>query len=436
MGFMVNALLSDCRYRARCRCSCRVGTMIVRQRTHRRLSPIFRAFPQVRSLLGTRRGHGMASPTSIGGQPRRFALGQYLATGGRPGLPRRGQLRAQDRRPGARQSHLGGRCQWPGVKHEVCERLQALPRRRVASLQHTAKIVSPRTLFHRFGTFRCSESRTGPAKQGVPMRKILLASIAGAALLALAPAHAADLGRPVYKAPPPVVPPVPFFSWTGCYIGGHIGGGWGRKDFTDSPDELFFEPAESVHVDTSGFLGGGQVGCDWQLTPNWVIGIEGAAAWADLKGDASVSPDQFLTETFHAKTDFLASVTGRIGWAWDRWLLYAKGGVAWDRDKYDIDFAFSGEVACIIDKPCPEPPLAASETRTGWTVGGGVEWAFWNNWSAKLEYNFYDFGTHRVDFVDTLGQTFPIDVDQRIHTVKFGINYRFNWGKAPVVARY
>ena len=99
------------------------------------------------------------------------------------------------------------------------------------------------------------------------MKKVLLAGITGAALVAGAPTHAADLGRrpPPYKAPPPVVAPVPIFTWTGCYIGGHIGGGWGRK--TASAPELL--PGVSVPGHTSGFLGGGQVGCNYQFLPNW-----------------------------------------------------------------------------------------------------------------------------------------------------------------------
>ena len=133
----------------------------------------------------------------------------------------------------------------------------------------------------------------------------------------------------------------------------------------------------SLDVDTDGFLGGGQIGCDYQFATNWVIGVEGNFSWANISG--SSSPPAFIgTETFDAKTDWLASVTGRLGYAWDRWLLYAKGGAAWAHDKYNIT-TYLGT-------------WATSETRSGWTVGGGLEWAFANNWSAKLEYQFYDFG--------------------------------------------
>ena len=83
-------------------------------------------------------------------------------------------------------------------------------------------------------------------------------------------------------------------------------------------------------------------------------------------------------------------MTGRLGWTWDRWMLYAKGGAAWAGDKYSADI------------PRFDEHILASQTRAGWTVGGGVEWAFWQNWSAKVEYDFYDFGTRDVSFTGTI----------------------------------
>src|SRR6266542_5091555 len=245
------------------------------------------------------------------------------------------------------------------------------------------------------------------------MKKILLAGVAGVALLAGAPAHAADLGRPPpYRPPPPVVVPVPIFSWTGCYIGGHIGGGLASK--TVSASEI--APGISFTGHTIGFLGGGQVGCNYQFAPNWVIGIEGDGSAADIKGEVTATV-LTITGTAHAKTDWIASATGRIGWAWDRWLLYAKGGAAWAGDKYSLFI------------PVFPEQETASETRKGWTVGGGIEWAFWNNWSVKGEYNYYDFGTSSVTLVGTFAgapiQVPGVEIRQRISVGKLGINYRF-----------
>jgi outer membrane immunogenic protein len=262
------------------------------------------------------------------------------------------------------------------------------------------------------------------------------------ALLAGGSANAADLGaRPVYKAPPPVVPPIPLFTWTGCYIGAHVGGGWAHKDFQDDPfnagfiDE-FDAIGRKVGVNPSGFLGGGQVGCDYQFAPNWVFGAEFQLSGADINGDVR---DPFTrAKTLHARTDWLASITGRVGWTWDRWMIYAKGGAAWVRDKIAITEIDDCGAPCGSVVGATDVHGNPTDTRTGWTVGAGVEWAFWNNWSAKVEYQFYDFGSKRDHFFD-VDDVVPYDarIQQQIQSVKVGVNYRFGgWGGPPVAARY
>ena len=250
------------------------------------------------------------------------------------------------------------------------------------------------------------------------MKKILLVGV-GVALMAIPAANAADLGRAVYKAQPPAVVP---FSWTGCYIGGNIGGGWGRE--TASAPTL--APGISVSGDTSGVVGGGQVGCNYQFAPNWVIGIEGDGEAASIKGDVTESVSftdprtggpNTVTGTAHAQTDWIASATGRLGWTWNRVMLYAKGGVAWAGDRYSADLAaFNEHIETRVARP-------------GWTVGGGVEWAFWHNWSAKVEYDYYDFSTRNLTLPGTIfgiPEVVPgINIKENISTVKFGINYRF-----------
>jgi outer membrane immunogenic protein len=140
-------------------------------------------------------------------------------------------------------------------------------------------------------------------------------------------------------------------------------------------------------------------------------------------------------------TDFIATATGRLGYTFGRLgegMVYAKGGAAWARDKYQ----FNGQVsttACGLAQSVPLPPqcvftnptivnpfnFSASETRIGWTVGAGVEWAFWDNWSVKLEYDFLDFSSRTVTFNDPLLGAANISIDQRINEVKLGVNYRF-----------
>jgi outer membrane immunogenic protein len=249
------------------------------------------------------------------------------------------------------------------------------------------------------------------------MKKLLLASAAAVALCV--PAMAADMPTkgPVYKAAP-----APMFSWSGCYVGAQLGGGWGKKEWTDPGigGVLF----SSHHVD--GFVGGGGIGCDWQ-NGQWVFGLQADGNWADLKGH-SIDSLSGGTITDHTRVDALGTATARIGYAWDRSLFYGKGGYAWAHDKYHA----------IVNATGAEF-YHASDTRSGWTLGVGYEVSFAPNWSWKIEYNYMDFGRDRSNFVGGtfLGGVAPFDIQQTVQTVMVGVNYRFGgWGKGPVSAKY
>jgi len=248
------------------------------------------------------------------------------------------------------------------------------------------------------------------------MKKLLLAAAAFAALTAGA-ANAADLAvkAPLYKAPPVV----PVWSWTGCYIGGHVGGLWAKKDWTDrTPGDDFFGQSLGGH-NANGWLGGAQAGCDYQFAGGFVIGIQGDYAWADAKG-SNVDPI-FGVLNQETKVKSLATVTGRVGYAWDRFLGYVKGGGAWERDDYRVSVPAIPGI----------PDVSASQTRSGWTVGIGGEYAFTNFLSGFVEYNYYDFGTHDVTFSDGLT---TVGVKETKNVVRAGLNFRF--GPGPVVAKY
>jgi outer membrane immunogenic protein len=249
------------------------------------------------------------------------------------------------------------------------------------------------------------------------LKKLLLAS---AAVVAGGTAFAADL--PV-KAPLPArVAP---FSWTSCHIGAHVGGGWARSTEFSDPIGANIAPVGSIiQVDNdAGLVGGAQVGCDYQFATNWVIGVAGDFSWADIDGQTN---DPFFAGktigvplTLHSRTNFLASATGRIGYAWDNVLLYGKGGVAWSHNKYQVtNFACAFLVSCST---------GADETRMGWTAGAGVEWAFSPNWSVFAEYNHYGFGGARsLTFTDPAVTSVVFNVETPdIDVVKVGINFRF-----------
>jgi outer membrane immunogenic protein len=274
------------------------------------------------------------------------------------------------------------------------------------------------------------------------MKKILLGSVATGALVAAGSASAADLGtRPVYKAAP-VVAPIPVFSWTGCFVGAHGGWGWGKKDVTKASTFSSTHPrSNSGSMDTSGAIFGGQVGCDYQFASNFVIGVQGTLAGARLTGEMSdiqLFGGTTTTGSIRVRTDWLATVTGRVGvtgWL-PRTLLYVRGGGAWLRERWSFS-----DVEIASNAGNEEFNGTISQTRSGWTIGGGLEYAIAPNWSIFAEFNYYDFGTKNLVRSSASSTAFTtttsIDVRQRIEAVTVGVNYRFNFGKAtPVMARY
>lgn len=239
------------------------------------------------------------------------------------------------------------------------------------------------------------------------MKKFLLGSVALVAL-GFGPAVAADMRRPAPPAPAPVYAPI--YNWSGFYLGAHLGFGF------NGGDDLFGFTGD----DNTGFLAGGQIGFDWQLSPNWVVGLEGQLSWADF--DQSWTAPGFALAR---SGDWLGSITGRLGYTWGPGLLYVKGGWAFADNEYTL--AVNG---------IPATFSSGDNSSNGWTLGAGLEYMFAPSWSAKIEYQYYHFGSETL-IAPLAGPPFVVgvDVDNDVHTVKLGVNYRFNWG-APVVARY
>jgi outer membrane immunogenic protein len=275
------------------------------------------------------------------------------------------------------------------------------------------------------------------------MKHLLLATTAIVMAASASTASAADLSRMPVKAAPVVAG----INWTGCYVGGHVGVGWNRTRFYDPGLPLGIStlgplPGATIDVNSDpGVVGGAQIGCDYQFANNWVLGIAGDFAGTDLRG---VANDPFFAgknggpATLHSRTDWLASVTGRVGYSWDKLLVYGKGGAAFAHDRYGLNnFTAAGGSLCttgaFVFVACNP---TANADRFGWTAGIGVEWMIAPNWSAMIEYNHYGFGNKRLSFSDpnVAGAAFLLDVRQDIDVVKVGVNYRF--GSSPVVARY
>jgi outer membrane immunogenic protein len=267
------------------------------------------------------------------------------------------------------------------------------------------------------------------------MKHISLGVLGVSAVLvaSLSSATAADLP---FKAPPVVAPVA--YDWSGVYFGGNIGGGWSSNDFSDPGlaivGTLLGVPVTQT-VNSSGFLGGAQVGTNYQIG-KLVVGVEGDWDWSRINGGNTTAFGPFLAppilnRTLTADTDWTATATTRIGFAHDNWLFYGKAGGAWEHTKYSDTWALGPGLGPLSGFPLFTG--TGSQTRPGWTVGTGVEYAFWNNWSAKLEYDFMDFGSNTDTISGRILPTvfggipasFGVQNNQQISEVKFGINYKF-----------
>jgi outer membrane immunogenic protein len=217
------------------------------------------------------------------------------------------------------------------------------------------------------------------------MSKYRLVKLGLAAVLlasASAASEAADVQRgPAYRPPPP---PVPFYNWTGFYVGGHLGVGWDDAN--------------------SGFIGGGQVGFNYQITPQWVLGVEADIAGTTIKDDFSVFAGPVVV-TGSASLDWVSTLAPRLGYAFDRWLVYGKFGGAWAHSSVTVNGTIVGVPGAV--------GFAESRTVSGWVLGVGTEYALQGNWTAKVEYNMMDFGNDS-----------PFS-DNKFHVFKAGLNYKF-----------
>jgi|SRR5215831_17056872 len=261
---------------------------------------------------------------------------------------------------------------------------------------------------------------------GRNMKKLGLAALALGALLA--PAVAADL--PV-AAPYPPPPLRPIYNWTGCSVGGNIGGGWARKSFNDTVGTFGPVGADLGPHSPHGVVGGFQAGCDYQFGPV-VFGVQGLYAQSGMKAN-NFQPNAVLVDNTFIQ--WVATATGRIGYTVaPTTLLYVKAGGAWMHDIFTIA-NFTGTAAAL-----------GTGTPGGWTIGGGVEHEFFaSNWSVFLEWDYIDVGTPSVNFTNTrifgpplvaAATTFPLSIRQTASLFLFGVNYRFGLGLGPVVAKY
>ncbi len=279
------------------------------------------------------------------------------------------------------------------------------------------------------------------------------------------PALAADL--PSRKAPPPTYyEPTPVAAWTGFYVGVNAGGAFGGSSSANTsaydlydlpgaaPGAAFATSANSsAALSNSSFIGGGQVGYNWQFNNRFVAGLETDIQGVDgntsaLAGGVGYDPlsgaTPITTTQVQKSLDYLGTVRGRLGFlATPSLLIYATGGLAYGG--VNLQTSSSSVDAASVFAP-GFGSGSVSNTQVGYTVGGGLEWMFAHNWSAKLEYLYYDLGSATasgaaVSGVNGAGATqwaYAPSTSARFdgHIVRAGLNYHFNWAApAPVVAK-
>jgi outer membrane immunogenic protein len=258
----------------------------------------------------------------------------------------------------------------------------------------------------------------GSASVEFVMKRVIVASI-GVFAFGLTTPKAADISaRPAPYAPPPPVYAPPSFSWTGFYLGGNIGGAWAHRDETDT----FFGTNVNNGNNDGVFIGGGQVGYNWQVG-NAVLGVE-----ADFDGVANnnntgtVFIPALGPVLVTSNNRWITTVAARFGLTNGYWLFYGKAGGGWvGNEDFTVTNLTTGSSFSISN----------DNSNGGWLVGAGIEWAFAPNWSAKVEYNYLGL-EDRTFSVSAGSPFFPGDTftrgDRNVQMVKAGMNYRFNWG--------
>jgi outer membrane immunogenic protein len=280
---------------------------------------------------------------------------------------------------------------------------------------------------------------------------ILSVPVALSAVLGVSAASAADLA---VKAP---IAPVATsaYSWAGFYIGGNVGYSWGRAASNLNADPVTVDIGTLTPFNTPGFvgsdtltpkgvIGGGQIGYNWQTSPNWVFGVE-----ADLQASGEKASRSFsnafsfttplpnpafpvsgvATMDYTAKITWFGTVRGRVGYAWDRMMLYATGGLAYGGVNLAGTNTVSGTVAGL-------PFLAVtaighSQVNAGWTVGAGVEGALGDRWTWKAEYLYLDLGSMNdpdllLQVISASGGRVTTHTDYTDNIIRLGLNYRLN----------
>lgn len=271
----------------------------------------------------------------------------------------------------------------------------------------------------------------------------------------IGPAFLLDPADPVTPRYAKAAPMVTAVNWSGFHVGGHVGGGWQETEFQDpSGTAALIECCSMIGALTPGaaapsatggaFLGGVQAGWNYQIK-RLVTGIDvdwsatrlSSTNTAIYQGSGTVTGAN-VAESFGMRTDWTATATAKVGLAYDRWLAYAKGGVALAHENDSLNLSGPNTQYAAVEGGNFAFTATSGETRIGWTVGTGLAWAYDDHWSAKIEYDYLDFASKAVDFGGvfqnalrggygpmTSSATLNTNNTQHVSELKLGIDYRF-----------
>lgn len=294
---------------------------------------------------------------------------------------------------------------------------------------------------------RTSRHIASAAANALVSMRVASAAVAIGAILGVGVASAADIPPRSYTKAPTMVAEV--YNWTGFYVGGNVGGVWGRSSGTN--DFLDLEEIGSTATNpqanslrNSAVIGGIHAGYNWQMA-RWVFGVEADLDWTDSHNgfcrqtsinSLPCSDNDFGFLTLNEKTEWLGSVRGRLGYAWERLMIYGTGGAAWGK----IDTSINAN--CLVEG-CGESRVTLnttgkfSDTKVGWVAGAGVEAMLSANWIVRVEYLHYDLGgvtnTLNLRTDPSFPQDAPWSRSLRYDTVRAGLSYKFG---GPVAAKY
>jgi len=263
------------------------------------------------------------------------------------------------------------------------------------------------------------------------MKRLLMLSVAFSTLVAVQ-GNAADLPIKSARAPAPVMS---YDQWNGFYVGGNVGYGIGRLDTSSANAVVLGANAGTTSTTAdqrslSGVIGGGQLGWNWQTSPNWLWGLEADFQGSDQKLSASSVSQaiaggivQTTTESLQTKLDWFGTARLRTGYIVGNSLWYATGGLAYGRVESTSSIARGPSVPTLVGAG------SVSSTKTGWTAGGGVETKLAGNWSAKLEYLYMDLGSQANNYTVFTGtgavaSNFTSSSSLHDHIVRVGANYK------------